>query len=93
VEYIQYAAQIGYSVFQLYGTEIPLEATNMYYTLYGLNTTWTTDAEERAHIRNEAGHMFTEIVQDILNDSFTGVLWLLPVAVSLSRTRLSATRN
>lgn len=80
--YVQYAAQIAYSAFQLYGAEIPIEATNMYYTLYALNTTWTPDAAERLHARDEAVHMFNEIVQEILNDSFTGVLWLLPVAVS-----------
>lgn len=82
VVYIQYAAQIAYTAFQQYGVEIPIEATNMYYTLYGLNTTYNIDATERAHIRDEAGHMFSEIVQEVLNDSFSGVLWLLPVAVS-----------
>lgn len=80
---MQYAAQVAYEVFELYGAEVSLEATNMYFTIQTLNTTWIPDIRERAHVRDEAVHMYTEIVQEILNDLFTGVLWLLPVAVSL----------
>lgn len=85
VVFVQYATQVVYSAFQLYGIEIPNEAQEMYYEIYQLDPVWTQNTTQRTHVRAEAGYLFTAIAQEILNDAFTGILWLLPVAVSTAR--------
>jgi hypothetical protein len=77
----QYVAQMIYNTFDQYGVEIPDAAETIYTNLYSVNTTWHADEAARNETRQEADTLLTEFANDIIVDSFTGILWLLPVSV------------
>lgn len=77
----QYIAQIVYNTYTKYGIEIPDSAEALYAQIYAVNTSWISDETAQNHTREHADELVTEFTGDVLVDSFTGILWLLPVSV------------
>ena len=76
----QYFAQVVWNTYWLYDIPVPDSANAIYASIDLVNTTWTTDLDVRYERRNESLGMLGEFLSEPLNDAFTGILWLVPVA-------------
>jgi hypothetical protein len=64
-----------------YGIEIPDEAQEIYSKLYAVNSTWHPHELAREASRERADELLGGLVEEIMVDMFTGILWVLPASV------------
>ena len=77
---VQYLAQIVWETNWLYGIEIPDHASHLYDEIDAINTTWSGNHTLQNDLFDETVTLFSEFVSEPLNEAFTGMLWLIPVA-------------